>query len=44
MPDELAPNEDVQITPAIQALAASLGNEPLGIYEWVRNNVEFVPT
>ena len=43
-PEELAPNEDVQITPAIQAKAASLGNQPLKIYDWVRNNVEFVPT
>jgi len=42
--DELGPTEDAQITPAIQALAASLGNDPLRIYDWVRNNVEFVPT
>jgi transglutaminase-like putative cysteine protease len=41
---ELGPTEDAQITPAIQALAASLGNDPLRIYDWVRNNVEFVPT
>lgn len=41
---ELAPTEDAQITPAVQALAASLGNQPLKIYEWVRNNVEFLPT
>jgi hypothetical protein len=43
-PADLAPNEDVQMTPEIQALAASLGNQPLKIYDWVRNNVEFVPT
>jgi transglutaminase-like putative cysteine protease len=41
---ELEPTDDAQITPAIQALAASLGNDPLRIYDWVRNNVEFVPT
>jgi transglutaminase-like putative cysteine protease len=41
---ELSPTEDAQITPDIQALAASLGNEPRRIYEWVRNNVEFLPT
>jgi transglutaminase-like putative cysteine protease len=41
---ELSPTEDAQITPEIQALAASLGNNPLRIYEWVRNNVEFLPT
>lgn len=43
-PADLAANEDAQITPEIQALAASLGNRPLKIYEWVRNNVEYVPT
>jgi transglutaminase-like putative cysteine protease len=43
-PADLLPTEDAQITPEIQALAASLGNEPRRIYEWVRNNVEFLPT
>jgi transglutaminase-like putative cysteine protease len=43
-PADLAANEDVQITPEIQALAASLGNQPLRIYNWVRNHVEFLPT
>ena len=43
-PADLAANEDAQITPEIRALAASLGNQPLAIYSWVRNNVEFVPT
>jgi hypothetical protein len=42
--NDLAANEDVQITPAIQQLAASLGNQPLAIYNWVRNNIEFLPT
>jgi transglutaminase-like putative cysteine protease len=42
--DELAETEDAQITPAVQALAASLDNDPLKIYTWVRNNIEFVPT
>src|SRR5262249_54838605 len=41
---DLAANEDAQITPDIQALAASLGNHPLKIYDWVRNNIEYVPT
>lgn len=41
---DLAANEDVQITPEIQALATSLGKQPLKIYNWVRNNIEFVPT
>lgn len=43
-PGDLMPNQDVQITPEIQALAASLGNQPLRIYNWVRENIEFVPT
>jgi transglutaminase-like putative cysteine protease len=43
-PADLAASEDVQITPEIQALAASLGNQPLRIYNWVRNNIEFLPT
>jgi transglutaminase-like putative cysteine protease len=42
--DDLAANEDAQITPDIRALAASLGNHPLRIYDWVRNNIEYVPT
>ena len=40
----LAPTEDVQITAAIQAKAAELGNNPLKIYQFVRNNVEYLPT
>ncbi len=43
-PGDLAATEDAQITPEVQALAASLGNQPLRIYDWVRNNVELVPT
>lgn len=43
-PGDLAANEDAQITPEIQALAASLGNQPLAIYNWVRNHIDFVPT
>ena len=40
----LAPTEDAQITPAVQAKAAELGNNPLKIYQFVRNNVEYLPT
>lgn len=43
-PADLAETPDVQITPEVRALAASLGNQPLKIYEWVRNNIELVPT
>ncbi|HZH13452.1 MAG TPA: transglutaminase domain-containing protein [Archangium sp.] len=41
---ELAETDDVQLTPAIRALAASLGNDPVRIYHWVRNNLTFVPS
>jgi len=43
-PDELAETIEVQFTPDIQAKAAELGNDPVKIYEWVRNNIEFTPT
>ena len=43
-PSDLAETEDVQITPEIRSLAASLGNQPVRIYDWVRNNVEYYPT
>jgi transglutaminase-like putative cysteine protease len=42
--EDLAPTEDVQLTPEIQALAASLGNNPVRIYNWVRNNIRWLPT
>ncbi|MDP1682855.1 MAG: transglutaminase-like domain-containing protein [Burkholderiales bacterium] len=41
---DLASTEDVQITPAIQTLADSLGKSPVKIHNWVRNNIEFLPT
>jgi transglutaminase-like putative cysteine protease len=41
---DLAPTEDLVLTPAIQALATSLNNNPVKIYNWVRNNIEFLPT
>ncbi len=44
MPADTAPTEDVQITQAITDLAASLGNNPVKIYNWVRNNIQFVPS
>lgn len=42
-PADLAETEDAQLTPAVRAKAAELGNQPVAIYNWVRNNVEFVP-
>jgi len=44
MPADTAPTEDVQITQPIRDLATSLGNNPVKIYNWVRNNVQFIPT
>lgn len=43
-PADTAENADVQITPEIDALAASLGDDPLEIYRWVHDNVVFIPT
>lgn len=43
-PDDLAETVEVQFTPEIKAKALELGNSPVKIYEWVRNNIEFVPT
>ena len=41
---DLAETEDAQLTPAIRAKAAELNNHPLTIYNWVRNNIEYLPT
>ncbi|MCG6535769.1 MAG: transglutaminase-like domain-containing protein, partial [Syntrophales bacterium LBB04] len=41
---DLAETIDVQLTPAIKAKAAELNYSPVKIYNWVRNNVEYVPT
>jgi transglutaminase-like putative cysteine protease len=42
-PADLAPTIDVQITAEITDKAAALGNSPLAIYEFVRNNIAFQP-
>jgi hypothetical protein len=41
---DLAETIEVQLTPEIRAKALELGNNPVKIYEWVKNNIEFVPT
>ena len=41
---DLLAGEAVQITEEIQALADALDNKPVPIYNWVRNNIQFVPT
>jgi len=43
-PADLAPTDDVQLTQAIQDLAASLGHEPARIFNWVHDNIRFLPT
>ncbi|WP_218042705.1 transglutaminase-like domain-containing protein [Steroidobacter gossypii] len=43
-PEHLAATVDVQLTPAISELAQQLNNNPVEIYQWVRNNVQYVPT
>ncbi len=41
---DLAETVEVRLTPEIRAKAAELGHDPLRIYNWVRNTIEFVPT
>jgi hypothetical protein len=41
---DLAETVEIQFTAAIANKAADLGHNPLNIYNWVRNNVDFVPT
>ncbi len=43
-PADLAETIEVKFTPEIQQLADSLGRNPVKIFNWVRNNIEFVPT
>jgi len=42
-PEDLAPTIDAQHSPEIIEKAAELGNDPVKIYEWVRNNIDFEP-
>jgi RHS repeat-associated protein len=41
---DLAATDDAQITTKIQAQATALGNNPVAIYNWVRNNIDYIPT
>ncbi|MHB1142348.1 MAG: transglutaminase-like domain-containing protein [Sulfuricaulis sp.] len=43
-PAYLAATAEVTLTPAIQAKAQELGHNPVKIYHWVRNNIEWLPT
>lgn len=43
-PADLESTVDAQITEAIRAKADELNNDPVQIYNWVRNNIEFIPS
>jgi transglutaminase-like putative cysteine protease len=43
-PADLAETIEVKFTPEIRALAESLDKNPVKIYNWVHNNIEFTPT
>lgn len=43
-PAYLAETAEVMLTPAIRAKAQELNYNPVQIYNWVRNNVEWLPT
>lgn len=43
-PAYLAATTEVTLTDAIKAKALELGHDPVKIYQWVRNNVEWLPT
>jgi len=43
-PAYLAQTVEVVLSDAIKAKAAELGHDPIDIYDWVRNNVEWLPT
>lgn len=43
-PAYLAATDEVRLSPAVVAKAAELGDDPLRIYDWVRNQVAWTPT
>lgn len=43
-PADLTETIDVQLTDAIKDLATQLNHDPVRIYNWVRNNIDFMPT
>lgn len=43
-PSFLSETEDAQLTDTVRTLAAELRNDPVAIYNWVRNNIEYLPT
>lgn len=43
-PAYLGESDEVVLTPAIKAKAAELQNDPIKIYNWVRNNIDWIPS
>ena len=43
-PEDLTQTVDIQFTQGIRDLATSLGGNPVAIFNWVRQNIMFVPT
>lgn len=43
-PEDLAETVEVRFTPEIEALAEELGGDPLAIFDFVHNEIEFTPT
>ena len=41
---DLTETKDIKFTNDIKELAQRLNNNPVAIYNWVRNNIEFIPT
>ncbi|NOX26604.1 MAG: hypothetical protein GXP21_00175 [Gammaproteobacteria bacterium] len=41
---DLAETTEIQITPGIVDLASLLNNDAIDIYDWVMNNIDFIPT
>jgi len=41
---ELTDSEEAAVTPRIRALAEQLERNPVRIFNWVRNNIDYVPT
>jgi len=45
LPQDLEETPDIQITDAIRDLAENqLNDDPVAIYNWVRNNIEYIPS
>ncbi|TVP82680.1 MAG: transglutaminase family protein, partial [Thioalkalivibrio sp.] len=43
-PRYLAETDEVRLSAAIRARAAELAHDPVAVYHWVRNHIEWVPT